>query len=90
MPVESSEFNLVDVRKCLYDDGDMAHVLCEWRGEPVPMFVVPERAGRERDLEIMRHDAVVWSKGVRGFALVARRGPVAIDEVARYVWQYTD
>ncbi len=88
--VESSEFNMIDGRKCLYDDGDMAHVLCEWRGERVSMFVVPGRASRERGLEIMRHDAVIWSKDTRAFALVERPGPVVIDEVPRYVRQYTD
>ena len=27
LPAESPEFDLVDVRRCLYDDGAMAHVL---------------------------------------------------------------
>ena len=47
VPDETAEFDLIDVRECLYDEGEMVHILCEWRGEPVSLFVVPDRATRE-------------------------------------------
>lgn len=90
LPAESPEFDLVDVRRCLYDDGAMAHVLCLWRGQPVSLFVVPGKSRRERVLEIVGHDAVIWSASDNGYVLVAEHGPVDIDQVAEYVRAETD
>lgn len=90
LPAESSEFDLVDVRRCLYDAGAMAHVLCRWRGEPVSLFVVPGESRREQVLEIVGHDAVVWSGSDNGYVLVAEQGPVDLGQVAEYVRGHTD
>ena len=90
MPAESAEFDLVDVRECLYDDGEMAHVLCEWRGEPVSLYVVPDRSDGEQILEIVGHDAVIWSQNDNAYVLVVEQGPVDLGQVAQYVRQYTD
>jgi hypothetical protein len=90
VPAESVDFDLLDVRQCLYDEGAMAHVLCEWRGQPVSLFVVPGRSDREQILEIVGHDAVIWSEGDNAYVLVAEPGPVEIGQVAEYVRQYTD
>ena len=90
VPAASVDFDLIDVRKCLYDEGAMAHVLCEWRGQPVSLFVVPGRSDREQILEIVGHDAVIWSEGDNAYVLVAEPGPVEIGRVAEYVRQYTD
>ena len=91
VPAESADFDVLDVRQCLYDEGAMAHVLCEWRGEPVSLFVVPGRSDREHILEIVGHDAVIWSRGDNAYVLVAeQQGPVEIGQIAEYVRQYTD
>ena len=90
MPAESSDFDLIDVRQCLYDEGEMAHVLCEWRGQPVSLFVVPGRSDREQLLEIVGHDAVIWSENDNAYVVVADLGPVDIGRVAEYVRQYTE
>ena len=90
MPPESAEFDLIDVRQCLYDDGEMAHVLCEWRGEPVSLYVVPDRSDGEQILEIVGHDAVIWSQNDNAYVLVVEQGPVDLGQVAQYVRQYTD
>ncbi len=90
MPAESSDFDLIDVRQCLYDEGEMAHVLCEWRGHPVSLFVVPGRSDREQLLEIVGHDAAIWSESDDTYVLVADRGPVDVGRVAEYVRQYTE
>ena len=90
VPPESANFDLLDVRQCLYDEGTMAHVLCEWRGQPVSLFVVPGRSDREQILEIVGHDAVIWSGDGNAYVLVAEQGPVEIGRVAEYVRQYTD
>ena len=90
MPAESADFDLINVRRCLYDEGDMTHVLCEWRGQPVSLFVVPDRPGREQVLEIIGHDAVIWFEGDNNYVLVAAQGPVEIGQVVEYVRQDGD
>ncbi len=85
LPAESDEFDLVDVRECLYDAGAMVHVLCRWRGAPVSLFVVPGDSRQEQVLEIVGHDAVIWSESDRDYVLVAEHGPVDIGQVAGYV-----
>lgn len=59
VPDESADFDLFDVRQCLYGQGGMAHVLCEWRGQALSLFVVPGRSDREQELEIVGHEALV-------------------------------
>ena len=90
IPDESADFELLDVRHCMYEHGGMAHVLCEWRGEALSLFVVPGRSDREQLLEIVGHEAVVWSHDESAFVLVADQGPVEIGRVAEYVRRYTD
>ena len=90
VPPESADFDLLDVRQCLYDEGAMAHILCEWRGQPLSLFVVPGRSDREQILEIVGHDTVIWSGDGNTYVLVAEQGPVEIGQVADYVRQYTD
>ena len=65
VPGESDAFDVIDVRYCQYDGGGMAHVLCEWRGHPVSLFIVPGRLRRERRIETIQHNAVIWSETTR-------------------------
>lgn len=90
IPGETDAFDVIDVRYCQYDGGEMAHVLCEWRGQPVSLFVVPGRSRRERNIETIQHNAVIWSENDMGFALVAEQGPVEIGQVAAYVRARSD
>ena len=87
LPFESPEFDVLDVRKCAYEQGGVGHVLCTWRGDPVSLFVVPDRSHREQLLEIINHDALVWSDGGHAYVLVAEHGPVDIGQVASHVRQ---
>ena len=87
LPLESSDFDVLDVRECSYEHGGIGHVLCHWRGHPVSLFIVPDGAHGEQLLEIINHDAVVWPGDDHGYVLVAERGPVDIGQVARYVRQ---
>ena len=87
LPFESPDFDVLEVRKCAYEQGGVGHVLCAWRGAPVSLFVVPNRSLREQLLEIINHDALVWSAGDHGFVLVAEHGPVDMGQVARHVRQ---
>ena len=52
VPPESADSDFLDVRQYRYDEGAMAHLLCEWRGQPVSLFVVAGRSDRERSLRL--------------------------------------
>ncbi len=90
VPAESDDFDVVDVRECLYDEGHMAHLLCSWRGQPVSLFVVPDRSDRERKLEIVDRDAVIWSRDQNTYVLVTETGPDDLEPLIDYVRRYTD
>ena len=90
VPAESDDFDVVDVRMCLYDGGQMAHLLCEWRGERVSLFIVPDRTDREHDLEIVDHDAVIWSQNENTYVLVTEKGPVELGPLTDYVRWFTE
>ena len=74
LPPESADFDVMDVRRCLYADGEMAHVLCQWRGAPVSLYVVPDRSDAEQILEIIAHDAVTWVQGQQCVRADSRTG----------------
>ena len=46
-------------------------------------------AHREQLLEIIGHDAVVWSGAGQTYVLVGQEGPVEMDKVAAYVRRAT-
>lgn len=85
VPGETASFDVIDVRRCEYDGGVMAHVLCAWDGQPVSLFVLPGRSDRERWMETIGHDAVIWSDDDVSFALLTEQGPLDIAQVADYV-----
>ena len=58
----AEQIELVDVRRCMHADGYMAHLLYEHQRRAVSLFVLPDTARRERLLEIMEHDALIWSE----------------------------
>lgn len=87
LPAESAAFDVVDVRECAHELGNMGHVLCNWRGHPVSLYIVPDRMHDEQLLEIINHDALIWSGDDHGYVLVAERGPIDFDQVGNYVRQ---
>jgi len=63
-PSQDGDAHLVGVRKCLYGEGWVAHVLYRVHGEPVSMFVMPAQAAGAADVSAFgRHAAVVTRRG---------------------------
>ena len=85
----AEQIELVDVRRCMYADGYMAHLLYEHQGRAISLFVLPDTARRERLLEIMGHDALIWSEAGRAYVLLGQEGPEGMDEIAAYVRRAT-
>ena len=83
----AEQIELVDVRRCMYADGYMAHLLYEHQGRAVSLFVLPDTARRERLLEIMGHDALIWSEAGRAYVLLGQEEPAGMNKIAAYVRQ---
>ena len=78
VPASSSSngLELRAVRRCAVSDGRVAHLVYDWRGEPLSIFVLPKEAaaGSAEVVERFSHDSVVWSQNGRTYVVLAR-GP---------------
>ncbi|PYR91799.1 MAG: hypothetical protein DMF84_15765 [Acidobacteria bacterium] len=81
----NEQLRLLTVRRCLSTDGRMAHAMYLWRGEPLSVFVVPQATGRERVLDIMGHEAAIWSANGRTYAVLANGHPADFNHIVTYV-----
>lgn len=87
---ESKEagLELVGARPCLYAKGRAAHLMYRHHGQPLSVFMLPQftrpgQADNSREtVDVMGHEAVMWSQGGRTFVLVAHEPP---DEMSRVV-----
>jgi anti-sigma factor RsiW len=71
----SAGLELVGARRCLYGKGRAAHLMYRHHGRPLSVFMLPQlaRPGKpEERIDVMGHEAAVWSEGGRTFVLVAR------------------
>lgn len=85
-PSEDLEF--LTVRRCLVTDGRTAHLMYNWRGAPLSVFVLPEAVdelGARRLISRFGHEAVMWSSGGRTYVVVARGARAQLEPVVRYV-----
>jgi anti-sigma factor RsiW len=64
---------LLGARVCLYGRGLAAHLMYRHNGQPVSVFMIPEQARAQGTVvDVMGHEAAIWSKDGRTFVLVAR------------------
>jgi len=70
----AEQLTLVDVRRCFTTDGRSAHMMYRWRGAPLSLYVLPESIGRDRVVDKMGHEAVIWCANSRTYALVTGEG----------------
>ena len=86
-PAERLE--LLGVRRCGSSEGRVAHMMYRWRGEPLSVYVLPASIASSRVVQnvvdTLGHEAVVWSKDGRTYAVVARGDPAELARVASYV-----
>jgi anti-sigma factor RsiW len=76
---------LVGARRCVYGEGVMAHIMYRHNGDPVSIFMLP-RGARPRELiEVMGHQAAIWSVGNRTFVLIAREPRAEVERMASFV-----
>ena len=89
----AEDLQLIGVRRCLSTAGRVAHMMYRWHGQPLSVFVVNSRVrpreGQSTEIEDvvskMGENTVIWSRGDRTYAVVARGPSPDLQQVARYV-----
>jgi anti-sigma factor RsiW len=82
------EIKLIGVRKCLSADGTVAHVMYTCRGQPMSLYVMrrPERGIGV--LEVLGHNALIWSGSDRTYAVLGQEPQPELQRVAAYVREH--
>lgn len=84
-PTEPAEqLQLLKVRRCFSSDGRAAHLMYNWHGTPLSLYVLPRDTRHQGALRKVGHHAVIWSDHQRTYAVVtARQAPP--DDLTRVV-----
>jgi len=54
-------------------------------GRPVSVFMLPKTTRPEEIVEVMGHEAAIWSAGDRTFVLIAREPPAEVARMVSFV-----
>jgi anti-sigma factor RsiW len=82
---------LVGARPCLYAKGRVAHLMYRHNGHPVSVFMIPNMARpgvpgiKDEVVDVMGHEATVWSSGGRTFVVVAREPEADVAQIVSFV-----
>ena len=76
---------LVGARPCLYGEGIVAHIMYRHNGHPVSIFMLPRSARAEELVQVLGHQAAIWSVGNRTFVLVAREPRAEVERMTSFV-----
>jgi len=82
---ERVDLELVGARPCLYPEGLAAHIMYRHHGHPVSLFMLPQGARRDELIEVMGHQAAIWSVGARTFVLIADEPRADVERVISFV-----
>ena len=81
----AQQLTLLDVRRCFTTDGRSAHMMYNWRGAPLSLYVLPEDVGRDQVVDKMGHEAGIWCANRRTYAVVADGHPQDLAQVVNYM-----
>jgi anti-sigma factor RsiW len=76
---------LVGARRCVYGEGVVAHIMYRHNGNPVSIFMLPKLARPGELIEVMGHQAAIWSVGNRTFVLIAREPRDEVERMTSFV-----
>ena len=82
---ERAGLELVGAQPCLYGEGRVAHIMYRHNGNPVSVFMLPRSWRQEALVEVLGHEAAVWSVGDRTFVLIAREPRPEVERMASFV-----
>jgi anti-sigma factor RsiW len=81
----SEQLKLLAVRRCYSTEGRAAHLMYNWRGAPLSLYVLQENAGQNRVCEHMGREAVIWCANGRTYAVVADGRPQDLSHIVDYL-----
>jgi anti-sigma factor RsiW len=82
---QQAGLELVGERPCLYGEGRVAHIMYRHNGHPVSLFMLPKTTRPDSVVEVMGHEAAIWSSGDRTFVLIAREPRRDVEQMAGFV-----
>ena len=87
VPSSSAEddIQLVGVRRCLYGDGLVPHVMYRVHGREMSLFVLSGTERKPDDLVTLGHRSQIWSRNGTTFVLVSPADGAGLASAARYV-----
>ncbi|MGB7220023.1 MAG: zf-HC2 domain-containing protein [Vicinamibacterales bacterium] len=83
--LERAGLELVGARPCLYAEGKIAHIMYRYQGQPVSVFMLPRTVRHDDLVDVLGHEAAIWSVGDRTFVLVARESRVEVRRMTSLV-----
>jgi anti-sigma factor RsiW len=81
---DGAGLELLGARVCLYGRGLAAHLMYRHNGQPVSVFMIPAKSRADGVVDVMGHEAAIWSTGDRTFVLVAREPEVGTAAAADF------
>jgi anti-sigma factor RsiW len=82
---EQAGLELIGARPCLYAEGLAAHIMYRHNGEPVSVFMLPKKTRSEEQIEVLGHQAAIWSTDNRTFVLIAREPRAEVERMTAFV-----
>ncbi|MGE5242822.1 MAG: anti-sigma factor family protein [Betaproteobacteria bacterium] len=76
---------LVGARPCLYGEGRVAHVMFRHDGRPVSLFMLPGSTRPEEVLNVLGHEAAIWSSDQRTYVLIAEEPRAEVQQMAAVI-----
>jgi anti-sigma factor RsiW len=86
------DLEFLTIRRCLVTEGQTAHLMYKWRGEPLSVFVLPtavDAVGRDRLLARFGYETIMWSHDGRTYVIVANGPAGEMAPVVRHVKAHT-
>src|SRR5262245_55268629 len=84
---QSEGLDVRNLRRGMVMDGRVAHLIYEWRGQPLSVYVLPSEAiDKPAEVERFGHESVMWSRNGRTYVVLANasRRP-ELEGVVQYV-----
>ncbi len=82
---EQMGLELVDARPCIYGEGRAAHLMFRHHGAPMSIFMLPRSVRSEDRLQVLGHQASVWSVGNRTFVLITQEPADEVERMTAFV-----
>ena len=83
LPPGIEGLELVGSRRCLYGEGQIAHIMYRHHGHPVSVFMLPRAERAEQVVSALGHQCAIWSGRDRTFVLVSRETRADVEQLAR-------